>query len=602
MALDLTPEALEPIDYLADCSGGGNNNKEQFPITPSSTSSPQTSPTPASLFLSSRRRAQSDDGPAINETRLLELPDKMAEIRERMRSLVGRQTNRLKTLKMVSSFNEDMASAIECFASGVKSRLEAGPALPVDRSSQSGRDEVSSVVYSWDSAVQSLEMYAKNAEILAKQIRRGNIELQSAITGSVEREAKSFHDREECRWKALCDAARAETKANAKLKQHVAELEKAKARLALAEEGDNKPDGAGNNNTTPRRSAQSMKMDRHVNKAMGKMFSILPGGGEDVMNKVLTTAQKQAIVTRQLDEARVKEGKGTESYEIARAMKQQAVVSYEAEAEGAEFKFKCYERNDLDLMQKALLSTVEAIRKFREKQLQSVLSSITTKLDQRGNGALSDDMTGWLVFVEKRVKVHRARKIDSMKVEELDGKAEVRFSLILKLVACTDVQETIHQLLDDENNAMDDVDICKEDECSYGIVERAPPLPDVPPDSLIKKMDLIFSKTLKNVTIEDYYNHGWSEERPLYGPWLKKKGSFDVSVGDWEHSTDGFENPWSGEMFPQKRVRLYAMSFVRFIFFGFFFIIIFQLMQHHHALNDASRSSDSNLNGRRTCT
>jgi hypothetical protein len=168
------------------------------------------------------------------------------------------------------------------------------------------------------------------------------------------------------------------------------------------------------------------------------------------------------------------------------------------------------------------------------------------------------------------------------------------------------VHETIHQLLDDENNAMDDVDICKEDEGNYGIVERAPPLPDVPPDLLIKKMDLIFSKTLKNVTIEEYYNHGWSEKRPLYGPWLEKKGSFDVSVGDWEYSTDGFENPWSGEKFPQKRVRLSVILFVDAICSLFFFLDFFHrhlsLMQHHHESNDSSRSFDSNLTERRTCT
>ncbi|KAL3807060.1 hypothetical protein ACHAXA_008006, partial [Cyclostephanos tholiformis] len=568
MSLDLTPEALEPLDYLADCSGSGNNNKEQPPIISSITTSPQTSPTPSSLFLTARRRAQSDDGPAINETRLLELPDKMAEIRERMKSLVGRQTSRLKTLKMISSFNEDMASTIECFASGIKSRLEIGLALSGDRSSQSDKNEVASVLNSWNSAVRSLEMYANNAEVLAKQIRRGNIELQSAIMGSAEKEAKSFHDREECRWKSLCDAARVETKAKAKLKQHVAELEKAKARVMLAEDGDSKADGAGNNNATPRRSAQSTKIDRHVNKAMGKMFSILPGGGEDVMNKVLTPMQRQAISKRQLDEARVKEGKGTESYEIACAMKQQAVVSYEAEAEGAEFKFKCYERNDLDLMQKSLISTVEAMRKFRERQLQSVLSSIATKLDQRGKGNFSDDMTGWVTFIEKRLKDHRTRIVDYTKVDESDVQAEIRFSLMFKLVACTDVQETIRQLLDDENGAMDDIDICKEEEGSYEIVEKMSLLPDVPPDLLIKKMDLIFSKTLKNVTIEDYYNHGWSEERPLYGPWLEKKGSFDVSVGNWEHSTEGFENPWSGEKFPQKRVIRFKFNRTTHLYIG----------------------------------
>ena len=616
MSLDLTPEALKPLDCLADGNGVYNHNNEQLPVLSSMTSSslssssqPTSSPTPSSLFLTSRRRAQSDDGPAINETRLLELPDKMAEIRERMRSLVGRQAGRLKTLKLVASFNEDVAAAIETFASGLRSRLEVGPSPPGgDRSSSSsGKDEAASVLSSWNSAVRSLEAYANDAETLSRQIRLGNVDLQSAIAGSAEREARSFQEREEYRWKALCDAARVEAKARAKLKQHVAELDKAKARLTLAEEVDS-GDGAGNS-PPPRRSAQSTKMDRHINKAMGKMFNILPGGGEDVMNKVLTPMQRQAIATRQLDEAREKEGKGTESYEMARAMKQQAVVSYEAEAEGAEFKFKCDERSDLDLMQRSLISAVDAMRNFRDGHLKSVVSSIAAKMDLRGNGTLVEDMTGWVAFVEKRVSEHHARMVDSTKIDESDGQAESGFCLKLQLVACTDMHDTIRQffLEDDSGAIIDDIDICGEDavgaeslageEVGSGEIKvTAPPLPDVPADSLLEKMDHIFSKTLKNVTIEDYYNHGWSEETPLYGPWLEKKGSFDVSVGDWEHSAEGFENSWSGEIFPARRVSRILLDRL------FFPNLHSSFMRHLRPLNNAPRSSDSNSSVRHIFT
>jgi hypothetical protein len=493
--------------------------------------------------------------------------------------------------------------------------LEVGPSLSGgDRPSSSGKDEAASVLSSWNSAVRSLEAYANEAETLASQIRRGNLDLQSAIAGSAEREARSFQDREEYRWKALCDAARVEAKARAKLKQHVAELEKAKARLTLAEEVDS-GDGAGNS-TTPRRSAQSTKMDRHINKAMGKMFNILPGGGEDVMNKVLTPMQRQAIATRQLDEARVKEGRGTESYEMARAMKQQAVVSYEAEAEGAEFKFKGVERNDLDLMQRSLLSAVEAMKNFREGHLKSVVSLIAAKINLRENVTLVEDMTGWVAFVEKRVSEHHARIVDNAKIDESDGQAESGFCLKLQLVACTDMNDTIRQLFleDDSGDIMDDIYICGEgavgaeslagEEVGSGEINvTAPLLPDVPADSLLEKMDPIFSKTLKNVTIEDYYNRGWSDETPLYGPWLEKKGSFDVSVGDWEHSAEGFENSWSGETFPSRRVSLILLDLLFFpntsIHLSCNFSSFIQLLC---LLNDAPRSSDSSSSARHIFT
>jgi hypothetical protein len=113
-------------------------------------------------------------------------------------------------------------------------------------------------------------------------------------------------------------------------------------------------------------------------------------------------------------------------------------------------------------------------------------------------------------------------------------------------------------------------------------------LPDAPVDSVIKTMDPIFSKTLNNVSIDEYYKAGWSEDPPLYGPWLERKGSYDLTVSNWETSTEGgFENPWSKEKFPQKRVRdSYLYHIIRYITF---LILV--------AFCDISRLCDSNSSG-----
>lgn len=100
--------ALVPLDLSS-----GSNHKE-LPV-------PSSAP---SIFMSPRKRTQSEDGPAIAETRLLNLPDNLAELRDNMKSLVGRQATRLKTLKLVSAYNDGVASAIETFAAGLQSRLE----------------------------------------------------------------------------------------------------------------------------------------------------------------------------------------------------------------------------------------------------------------------------------------------------------------------------------------------------------------------------------------------------------------------------------------------------------------------------------------------
>ena len=62
-------------------------------------------------------------------------------------------------------------------------------------------------------------------------------------------------------------------------------------------------------------------------------------------------------------------------------------------------------------------------------------------------------------------------------------------------------------------------------------------LGDEPPDDTIKKMDLLFAKTLKGVTVSDFFTIVWSEEgaaQPFYLPLLLKKGNKEVIVEKWE--------------------------------------------------------------------
>ena len=58
--------------------------------------------------MSPRRRAGTDDGPAINETRTLNLPDRIAETRDNMKTLIGRQRSILKSLKLTLDLHIDL--------------------------------------------------------------------------------------------------------------------------------------------------------------------------------------------------------------------------------------------------------------------------------------------------------------------------------------------------------------------------------------------------------------------------------------------------------------------------------------------------------------
>ena len=55
---------------------------------------------------------------------MLDLPDKIAEMRDNMKHLIKKLSGRLRTLKSVTLFNEGMASAVDSFATSLKSQLE----------------------------------------------------------------------------------------------------------------------------------------------------------------------------------------------------------------------------------------------------------------------------------------------------------------------------------------------------------------------------------------------------------------------------------------------------------------------------------------------
>jgi hypothetical protein len=118
--------------------------------------------------------------------------------------------------------------------------------------------------------------------------------------------------------------------------------------------------------------------------------------------------------------------------------------------------------------------------------------------------------------------------------------------------------------LREEAKAMDE-DTALSKEAAVGEAKEDPvrePGFKAPPDTTLQKMDVVLSKHLRNVSIQRYYEIAWSEgngtdEKPLYGPWLKKAG-FDVEVGDWELSET--VGAWCKERYPQKRTARFKVK------------------------------------------
>uniref|UniRef100_A0A6U1PIV5 VASt domain-containing protein n=1 Tax=Cyclophora tenuis TaxID=216820 RepID=A0A6U1PIV5_CYCTE len=73
-------------------------------------------------------------------------------------------------------------------------------------------------------------------------------------------------------------------------------------------------------------------------------------------------------------------------------------------------------------------------------------------------------------------------------------------------------------------------------------------------------MELILTRTLKSVSVQQFYHKVWSEgqqtdAKPFYGPFLADMGSMKVSVNQWEFAKEGqsFQGRWCGEAYQQRR-------------------------------------------------
>ena len=103
-------------------------------------------------------------------------------------------------------------------------------------------------------------------------------------------------------------------------------------------------------------------------------------------------------------------------------------------------------------------------------------------------------------------------------------------------------------------------------------------LPEVPPDQVIKNMEIVVSKKIKNVSIQRFYEIVWSEgeasaegAKPFFGPWLEEMGSRKVKMGNWEfadNESDHFVNKWCGEKYAQKRSVSYEFTRTTHLYVG----------------------------------
>ena len=227
-----------------------------------------------------------------------------------MKSTCARQLSRLRSLRQLSSFLDGLASSVGSFAAGLADRLGSERSDPI--SAKLRRAEGAEFMSAWTALLWSFVSYSEDAGRFGARLA----DLAAGVSGlsaAAEANARSLQEREEGRWRALIESARVESRAHARSAAARAELDRARSRV----------DGSASDSPP---STPNTKMDKHVNKAVGRFASMV---GEDVMNKMLNPQQRAAVAKRQLDEAAEKERRAAESHEVAVGVTRRAVETYQ---------------------------------------------------------------------------------------------------------------------------------------------------------------------------------------------------------------------------------------------------------------------------------
>jgi len=85
----------------------------------------------------------------------------------------------------------------------------------------------------------------------------------------------------------------------------------------------------------------------------------------------------------------------------------------------------------------------------------------------------------------------------------------------------------------------------------------------IEPDKQLQSMNVVLTKTLRGVSVREWYEACWSEgnrtdKSPFYGPWLVETGKKEVNVEDWTFGE--FVGDWDKETYQQKRTVTFELE------------------------------------------
>lgn len=338
----------------------------------------------------------------VMDAETLGIPDDIGKLRDHVRTQFAARTTRIQVVRGLATFLEQVSTISVKLGRSLKQLIEVDAASrnpssvkPLDVALQ--ECEGPRALRLWGAVKKTLEQDADSALSLASTLRTMRSQKLDGVLLYSEKSMKASAESDDVMWKQVCEAARAQSRAENRYRQTTAQSAKARERVQSV---DSDPRN-GTSNVSPKR----------VNKHLANMFSILPDGGGQAM-KMLAPGARASIAQRNLEEAGQKESKGRQVLDSAVEVTAVALRAYKTSAETLSAKYEQEDVTgweDVKVVLELFVTEAELLRKSKSTSLEGMKELI----EADAMAAMATDINEWAIGTQEVIAKQLAQSDDA---------------------------------------------------------------------------------------------------------------------------------------------------------------------------------------------
>lgn len=347
------------------------------------------------------------DSSGVMDAETLGLPEETGKLRDQVRLQIAARSTRVQVVRGLATFLENVATVSAKLGTGLKHLIEkdqvknvAGSSTPLQATLQ--EFEGPRVLNIWNAVIQTIEQEAEAALSLASGMRSVRAKRLDNVLLYGEKSMKVAAESDEAAWKQVCEAARAQSKAENRYRQNAAQSAKARERVQSADSDK----GQSKLTASPKK----------VNKHLANMFSILPDGGGHAM-KMLNPGARASMAQRNLEDASQKESQGRQLLDAAVEATARNLDAYKSSAEALSSKYDEEDKagwDDIKFALESFVTQAESLRKSRAEALEDMKAM----LDTDALAGTVTDINEWAIKTQGMIagKISLSQEADANKV------------------------------------------------------------------------------------------------------------------------------------------------------------------------------------------